>query len=242
MRCRRRKSSEALPISRRRSRWSLRTCRTQLTLEPGTVFDESPPPLPDEDASFAMQEVCQSRLADAGYAQYEVSAYARPGAQCRHNRNYWEFGDYLGVGAGAHGKLTRDGRITRTARHRSPARFMAAATSGARIAEERVIETPELPFEFCLNALRLVDGFDSETFQERTALPRSVIESACAEALERGLLEQTGQRWAPTPLGRRFLNDLQALFLSDGPPAQGRQSRKSLRSGCASPYSGCRQP
>jgi putative oxygen-independent coproporphyrinogen III oxidase len=199
----------------------------QLTLEPGTVFASRPPPLPDEDASFAMQEVCQSRLADAGYAQYEVSAYARPGAQCRHNRNYWEFGDYLGVGAGAHGKLTRDGSITRTARHRSPARFMAAATTAARIAEERVIETAELPFEFCLNALRLVDGFDSETFEERTALPRSVIESACAKALERGLLEQTRQRWAPTPLGRRFLNDLQALFLTDGPAGTRVASREN---------------
>ena len=118
-----------------------------------------------------MQEACQARLAHAGYAQYEVSAYARAGAQCRHNLNYWRFGDYLGVGAGAHGKLTRDGRIMRTARHRSPARFMAAATSAARMAEERVIETAELPFEFCLNALRLVDGFDSETFEERTGCP-----------------------------------------------------------------------
>jgi len=206
----------------------------QLTLEPGTVFASRPPLLPDEDASFAMQEACQSRLAEAGYAQYEVSAYARPGAQCRHNRNYWEFGDYLGVGAGAHGKLTRDGLITRTARHRSPARFMAAATPAERIAEERVIELPELPFEFCLNALRLVDGFDSETFEARTALPRSVIESACAAARERGLLGQKGGRWAPTPLGQRFLNDLQALFLPDS-PAGARAAGHGNHSGVAAP-------
>jgi hypothetical protein len=111
---------------------------------------------------------------------------------------------------------------------------MAAATSAARIAEERVIETAELPFEFCLNALRLVDGFDSETFEERTALPRSVIESACGEALERGLLEQAGQRWTPTPLGRRFLNDLQALFLTDG-HADARAANRENHSGVATP-------
>ena len=199
----------------------------QLTLEPGTVFASRPPPLPDEDATFEMQEVCQSRLAEAGYLQYEVSAYARRGAQCRHNRNYWEFGDYLGIGAGAHGKLTHDGRVTRAARQRSPVRYMAAATPAERIAEEHVIAPRELPFEFCLNALRLVDGFDIGTFEARTALPRSAIASGCAAASERGLLEQTGECWVPTALGRRFLNDLQALFLPERRAAAGRHGQEN---------------
>ena len=206
----------------------------QLTLEPGTVFASRPPPLPDEDATFEMQEVCQLRLAEAGYLQYEVSAYARAGAQCRHNRNYWEFGDYLGIGAGAHGKLTHDGRVTRTARQRSPARYMAAATPAERIAEERVIEPRELPFEFCLNALRLVDGFDTGTFEARTALPRSAIESGCAAARERGLLEQQGDCWVPTARGRHFLNDLQALFLPERPAATGHH-RHENPAGVAAP-------
>jgi oxygen-independent coproporphyrinogen-3 oxidase len=171
--------------------------------------------LPDDDASFAMQEACQARLAAAGYAQYEVSAYARPGAQSRHNRNYWEFGDYVGIGAGAHGKLTRDGRIARTARHRSPALYMAASTPQARIAEQRLLDPVELPFEFCLNALRLVEGFDVATFEARTGLPRSAIEPSCMAARARGLLEQRGERWVPTLLGGRFLNDLQELFLPE---------------------------
>ena len=192
----------------------------QLTLEPGTVFASRPPPLPDDDTSFEMQEACQARLADAGYAQYEVSAYARAGAQCRHNRNYWEFGDYLGIGAGAHGKLTRGGRIVRTARHRSPARYMAAPAPEARVAEERMVDASELPFEFCLNALRLTDGFDVRAFENRTGLPRSALEAGCRAAGERGLLDNEGERWIPTPLGRRFLNDLQALFLL-GPVAGG---------------------
>jgi len=207
----------------------------QLTLEPGTVFASRPPPLPDEDATFEMQEVCQSRLAEAGYLQYEVSAYARRGAQCRHNRNYWEFGDYLGIGAGAHGKLTHDGRVTRTARQRSPVRYMAAATPAERIAEEHVIEPQELPFEFCLNALRLVDGFDIGTFEARTALPRSTIAAGCAAARERGLLEQKGESWVPTALGRRFLNDLQVLFLPERRAAAAGRHGQENPAGVAAP-------
>ena len=188
----------------------------QLTLEPGTVFASRPPPLPDEDTCFEMQEVCQARIAEAGYGQYEVSAYARSGRRCRHNLNYWEFGDYLGVGAGAHGKLTHAGRVTRTARHRSPARYMSAETPAARIAEERVIGCDELPFEFCLNALRLREGFTVPMFEERTALPWAAVEPGCMLALERGLLEQRDDRWVPTSLGWRFLNDLQSMFLPEG--------------------------
>jgi putative oxygen-independent coproporphyrinogen III oxidase len=190
----------------------------QLTLEPGTVFARRPPPaLPGEDLAFEIQEACQVRLAAAGLGQYEVSAYARAGRQCRHNRNYWEFGDYLGVGAGAHGKLTRDGRITRTARHRSPARYIAAATAHERIAEIRHIDPLDLPFEFCLNALRLTEGFDVGLYEEATGLSAASLEPACARAVRRGLIERHGSRWVPSPLGRRFLNDLQALFLPEPP-------------------------
>jgi oxygen-independent coproporphyrinogen-3 oxidase len=205
----------------------------QLTLEPGTVFSSRPPPLPDDDTSFEMQEACQARLADAGYTQYEVSAYAREAAQCRHNRNYWEFGDYLGIGAGAHGKLTGGGRIVRTARHRSPARYMAAPAPAARVAEERAVEARELSFEFCLNALRLTAGFDMRAFENRTGLPRSALEGGCRAARERGLLDQAGERWIPTPLGRRFLNDLQALFLPM--PAVGGGGGPENSSGLAAP-------
>jgi oxygen-independent coproporphyrinogen-3 oxidase len=190
----------------------------QLTLEPGTVFARRPPPaLPGEDLAFEIQEACQARLAAAGFGQYEVSAYARAGRQCRHNRNYWEFGDYLGVGAGAHGKLTRDGRVTRTARHRSPARYIAAATAHERIAEIRHIDPPDLPFEFCLNALRLTEGFDVALYEEATGLSAASLEPACARAVRRGLIERHGSCWVPSPLGRRFLNDLQALFLPEPP-------------------------
>jgi oxygen-independent coproporphyrinogen-3 oxidase len=205
----------------------------QLTLEPGTLFARRPPVLPDEDSSFAMQEACQDRLARAGYAQYEVSAYARPGAQCRHNRNYWEFGDYLGIGAGAHGKLTRGGRITRTARHRSPARYMAAASPRERIAETGPITADELPFEFCLNALRLVEGFDVDWYESVTGLPEQTLDPACEAARRRGLLERRGKRWVPTALGRRFLNDLQALFLPVHETAPARGIQRRHRTGCA---------
>jgi len=205
----------------------------QLTLEPGTVFASRPPPLPDDDTSFEMQEACHARLADAGYGQYEVSAYARPGAQCRHNRNYWEFGDYIGIGAGAHGKRTHAGRITRTARHRSPARYMAAPSPAARVADEHQVDARELPFEFCLNALRLVDGFDVRAFESRTGLPRSTLEAGCSVARERGLLERAGELVIPTPLGRRFLNDLQAIFLAE--PAIGPGPAPESPSGLAAP-------
>jgi oxygen-independent coproporphyrinogen-3 oxidase len=206
----------------------------QLTLEPGTVFARRPPAaLPGEDLACEIQETCQARLAAAGFGQYEVSAYARQGRQCRHNRNYWEFGDYLGVGAGAHGKLTRDGRITRTARHRSPARYMAAAMPQDRIAEIRDIDAQDLPFEFCLNALRLSEGFDIARYEEATGLPAASLEPTCARAAARGLLERQGSRWIPSPLGRRFLNDLQALFLPE--PAGRWPARVPETTGLAAP-------
>jgi len=190
----------------------------QLTLEPGTAFEKRPPPLPDDDLALAMQLACQARLAAAGYAQYEVSAYARPGRQCRHNLNYWRFGDYLGIGAGAHGKLTdvASGTMHRTARVRTPGRFMSAATPAGRLAEFREIAATEVPFEFCLNVLRLREGFDAPAFEARTGLPWSAIAPAIERAEARGLLMLgPNGRWVPTELGFRFLNDLQALFLPD---------------------------
>jgi putative oxygen-independent coproporphyrinogen III oxidase len=206
----------------------------QLTLEPDTVFFRRPPPLPGEDAAFEMQETCQARLDATGYAQYEVSAYARPGAACVHNLNYWQFGDYLGIGAGAHGKLTRDGRVTRTARHRSPTRYMAAATAVERVAESRVVAREDLPFEFCLNALRLADGFEVGLFEERTGLSAMAIQSTCESARSGGLLEQRGRGWVPTALGRRFLNDLQGLFLP-GRPVSAATRRPSSSAGVVAP-------
>jgi oxygen-independent coproporphyrinogen-3 oxidase len=206
----------------------------QLTLEPGTAFARRPPAaLPGEDLAFEISEICQARLAATSFAQYEVSAYAREGRQCRHNRNYWEFGDYLGIGAGAHGKLTRNGRITRTARHRSPVRYMAAATPQERIVEIREVDPQDLPFEFCLNALRLSEGFDIALYEEATGLTAASLEPACGRAADLGLLERLGSRWVPSPLGRRFLNDLQSLFLPE--PAEHPRARPSETTGLAAP-------
>jgi oxygen-independent coproporphyrinogen-3 oxidase len=190
----------------------------QLTLEPGTPFARHPPPLPDDDACYAMQLACQERLEGAGYAQYEVSAYAPPSRQCGHNLNYWRYGDYLGIGAGAHGKVTRaaDHRILRTVRVRHPAAYLAAGDAAGRIVERREIQPCDRAFEFCLNALRLMCGFDAALFEERTGLGVATLERPVGIAVERGLL--AGNRrvgWAPTELGRRFLNDLQAIFLPE---------------------------
>ena len=188
----------------------------QLTLEPGTAFERRPPPLPDDDSAFAMQAACHARLAEAGFRQYEVSAWARDGRECRHNLNYWRFGDYLGVGAGAHGKITdpASGVVYRTARVRSPARYLAAAEPTARVEETRELSRDDLAFEFMLNALRLVDGFDEALFESRTGLPWVSVADRVGAAVARGLLESgSAGRWRPTALGRQFLNDLQAMFL-----------------------------
>jgi len=188
----------------------------QLTLEPGTAFARRPPRLPADDAAYAIQLACQQRLAAAGFRHYEVSAYARAGRECRHNLNYWRFGDYLGIGAGAHGKATdaARGRVIRTARVKQPGRYLAATEPAARLDEVRDVPPADLAFEFCLNALRLSDGFDVESFESRTGQPWSVIAGPVAEAVGRGLLAAApGGRWTPTELGARFLNDLQAMFL-----------------------------
>ena len=187
----------------------------QLTLEPGTVFAARPPPLPDDDLAAAMLRECTERLEAAGFAHYEISAYARPGAQCRHNLNYWTFGDYLGVGAGAHGKLTfaQLGQIVRTAQPREPRRYLAAADSSAL--DRRAIPTGELPFEFMLNALRLTAGFDVAMFVARTGLDREVIAAPVGRAAARGLLVRTATGYRPSALGLRFMNDVLLEFLPE---------------------------
>ncbi len=186
-----------------------------LTLEPNTMFAKFPPALPDDDASADMQEWIHERTAQAGYGRYEVSAYAKPNHQCKHNLNYWRFGDYLGIGAGAHSKLSFAHRIVRQARYKHPATFIEQARAGAPIQEEHEVSTHDLPFEFMLNALRLVEGFPVHRFIERTGLTMTSIEPALQEAERRGLIERTHEKIAPTPLGQRFLNDLQGLFLNE---------------------------
>jgi putative oxygen-independent coproporphyrinogen III oxidase len=196
----------------------------QLTVEPGTVFAGRPPAgMPDSDLAADMQLACQQRLADAQYAQYEVSAYARPGARCRHNLNYWRFGDYLGIGAGAHGKCTRfvEGGlvIDRTTRPREPRRYLASVAHGASGLTHRAVPPLELPFDYLLNALRLNEGFEQREFESRTGLALSVVAAEFALAQQRGLLERVGTRWRASARGFNFLNDLLAMMLPSGAPA-----------------------
>lgn len=186
-----------------------------LTLEPNTVFAKYPPELPDDDDSAAMQQMIGEQMLAAGYQHYEVSAFARPGRRARHNLNYWEFGDYLGIGAGAHTKLSFPHRVVRQARYKQPASYMQQALAGNAIHEEHEIAREEMGFEFMLNALRLNDGFASRLFAERTGLPLQLIEPALQQAEARGLLVADHLSIRPTELGRRFLNDLQQLFLPD---------------------------
>ena len=190
----------------------------QLTLEPNTVFAARPPGgIPDEDGSWDIQEHCQALLAARGYAQYEVSAYAQPGRQCQHNLNYWKYGDYLGIGAGAHGKLTlgAEQAVLRRWKHKHPARYLANAGSEAAIGGDERIAPERRPFEFMLNALRLVDGFSLPDFEARTGLERAAIAVPLAAAIGHGWLTIAGEQVQPTELGRRFTNDVVALFLSD---------------------------
>ncbi|KAF1028671.1 MAG: Oxygen-independent coproporphyrinogen-III oxidase-like protein [Burkholderia plantarii] len=186
-----------------------------LTLEPNTLFAKFPPSVPDDDASADMQDWIHARTAEAGYERYEVSAYAKPHRKSRHNLNYWRFGDYLGIGAGAHTKLSFPNRILRQARYKHPGTFMEQAMAGTPVQEEREVSVNELPFEFMLNTLRLVEGFDVATYAERTGLSLRSIEAPLAEAERLGLITRDFQRIAPTPRGQQFLNDLQGLFLRD---------------------------
>ena len=187
----------------------------QLTLEPNTAFAANPPPLPDDDHAWAMQEACDAVLASAGYAQYEISAYARAGHRCAHNLNYWQFGDYLGIGAGAHGKLSNaaTGEIRRRWKTRHPRAYLEAASGPTRIGGDSVVDAAELPFEYMLNALRLIDGAPLAEFTARTGLALQAIATALAEAQRRGWLRDDPKRLQTTALGQRFLNDVIGLFL-----------------------------
>ena len=187
-----------------------------LTLEPNTLFYKRPPPLPDHDASAAMQEAIEQRLAEAGYEHYETSAFAKSGRQCQHNLNYWRFGDYLGIGAGAHSKLSFRDRIIRQMRYKHPATYMKKVNEQNAVHEEHVVSQRDLPFEFMMNALRLIDGVPPALFQERTGAPITVVASALAQAEGKGLIARNHQRLAPTITGQRFLNDLLEIFLPNG--------------------------
>jgi oxygen-independent coproporphyrinogen-3 oxidase len=184
-----------------------------LTIEPNTWFHRHPPPVPDDELSATMQERLEERLAQAGYVHYETSAFARPGRECRHNLNYWRFGDYLGIGAGAHGKLSLPHRIFRQMRHKHPREYMERALQGKPVQEEHDVPAADLPFEFMMNALRLVEGFPVQMFQERIGLPIGTVAKQLERAESVGLIERDPERIAPTLRGQRFLNELLQLFL-----------------------------
>jgi len=184
-----------------------------LTIEPNTFFVKHPPAPVEDDLAADMLDLITDLTGQHGLHRYEVSAYARPGHACTHNLNYWQFGDYLGIGAGAHSKLSFAHRVLRQVRLRDPARYMAQAISGSALAQENEVSRAELPFEFMLNALRLADGFALSSFTERTGLPITAITAALQEAQARGLLTGDLNQVQPTVRGFDFLNDLQALFL-----------------------------
>ena len=186
-----------------------------LTVEPNTVFANRPPTLPDDDLASDMLDLIAERTAAVGLQRYEVSAFAQSGHRCQHNLNYWEFGDYLGIGAGAHGKLSFPHRVLRQVRWREPQTYMQHALAGRAVSNEHEVKRRDLPFEFMLNTLRLRDGFELARFTERTGLPLSAVRAALALGQQRGLLEhdEAADRVRPTARGFDFLSDLQALFL-----------------------------
>ncbi len=184
-----------------------------LTIEPNTFFAKHPPAIPDDDAASDMLDTIALHTEAAGLSRYEVSAFARPGHRCTHNLNYWQFGDYLGVGAGAHSKLSFPHRVVRQVRYREPARYMAQALGGHAVSQQNEVDRSELPFEFMLNATRLKDGFELALFTERTGLPPAAIAAGLAAAERQGLLRLGLHDAQPTPRGFDFLNDLQLLFL-----------------------------
>ncbi len=186
-----------------------------LTIEPNTYFHRFPPRLPDDDMAAQMQDAVEDALCSEGYRHYETSAFARPGKQSRHNLNYWTFGDYLGIGAGAHSKLSFPGRVERTMRIKHPERYMAGAERGAGVQERHEVAAAEIGFEFMMNALRLTEGFAVRLFEERAGVPLTAVLERLEAAERRGLIERDHARVRPTPLGRRFLNDLLQSFLTD---------------------------
>lgn len=184
-----------------------------LTIEPNTAFHHKPPVLPDDDTSSAMQEAIEIELAAAGYGHYETSAFAQKNRQCRHNLNYWQFGDYLGIGAGAHSKITHHDKIFRQARLKHPASYMQATEKGAHIESEHTLTRQDVGFEFMMNTLRLIDGFPVALFQERTGYPISLVNTGLEQAQAKNLIQRDHLHIAPTLLGQRFLNVLLQLFL-----------------------------
>jgi oxygen-independent coproporphyrinogen-3 oxidase len=184
-----------------------------LTIEANTLFHRYPPALPDDETAADIEDAIAETLGAAGYLHYETSAYARPGHECRHNVNYWRFGDYLGIGAGAHSKLSFQQRVVRQVRYKQPQQYIDGAERGSPLAEDRTVERNEIGFEFMLNALRLTEGVPVALFAERTGFPLTLVQEPLDEAERRGLIARDHQHIRPTPLGQRFLNDLQAIFL-----------------------------
>lgn len=190
----------------------------QLTIEPNTVFAARPPTLPNHDRTWAMQEICQAQLTEAGFAHYEVSAYARPGRQCRHNVNYWRYGDYLGIGAGAHAKRTGDDRrIERRWKIKQPRAYLEREGQPGRIGGIQILDDAEIPFDYALNALRLHEGFSLHEFERRTGLDRNALSRPLQQGQLRGWLEVTSTHAETTTHGRNFLNDVLELFLAQAP-------------------------
>ncbi len=186
-----------------------------LTMEPNTVFAKYPPSLPDDDLSADMQDMIAEVTGAAGYDHYEVSAYAKAGRRARHNLNYWQFGDYLGIGAGAHSKISFPHRVLRQARYKQPASFIEAAKRGNPVQEEHEIGRADMGFEFMLNTLRLTGGFDPNLFGERTGMSINTISKSLNDAEAKGLIYRDHKLIKPTELGQRFLNDLQEIFLAE---------------------------
>ncbi len=184
-----------------------------LTVEPNTFFAKHPPVLPEDDEAYAMLDRITEMTAAAGMERYEVSAYARPGHRCAHNANYWQFGDYLGIGAGAHSKLSFAHRVVRQLRFRDPALYMDKALAGTPVAQDTEVARADLPFEYMLNTLRLREGFKLQDFTEKTGLPLTAIQAGLDEAERKGLITRDFVSVKPTERGFDFLNDLLVLFL-----------------------------
>jgi oxygen-independent coproporphyrinogen-3 oxidase len=190
-----------------------------LTIEPNTLFHRAPPALPDDDLCAEMQEAIEARLAAAGFDNYETSAFARPGRRCQHNLNYWLFGDYLGIGAGAHGKLSFPDRVVRQMRSKHPRHYLDAAGTAASLQDDHEVAVADLPFEFMMNALRLTEGFPLAMFEERTGLSSNLVLRALDRAEKDGLIERDHLSVRPSVRGRRFLNELLQRFLPEAPAA-----------------------
>jgi oxygen-independent coproporphyrinogen-3 oxidase len=184
-----------------------------LTLEPNTLFYRQPPSLPDDDMAAEMQAMVESELGSAGYQHYETSAFAQQGRRCQHNLNYWLFGDYLGIGAGAHSKLSQHDKVLRQMRHKQPKAYLENVLQGMPVQEAHNVAVADLGFEFMMNALRLTAGFPLAMFPERTGLPLTVVQAALDRAEQRGLIERDHMQARPTEQGQKFLNELLQMFL-----------------------------